>query len=138
MEEMRQSVKIIDQSLELFVDENYTEHILGHYRVDDRKVSPAFRSFAKISMESVVHHFKLHSEGFSVPYNTVYAAVEAPKGEFGVFLMSDGSNKPYRCRIRAPGFFHLHGLSHMSAGHMLTDVVTILGTQDIVFGEVDR
>ena len=92
----------------------------------------------KYSMESLIHHFKLYSEGYNIKPEEVYAAVEAPKGEFGVFLVSDGTNKPYRCRIKAPGFLHLQGLDFMSRGHMLADVVTIVGTQDIVFGEVDR
>lgn len=89
-------------------------------------------------MESLIHHFKLFSEGFSVPVGQTYVAVEAPKGEFGVFLVSDGTNKPYRCKIRAPGFFHLQALDFMSKNHMIADVVTIIGTQDIVFGEIDR
>jgi len=89
-------------------------------------------------MESLIHHFKYFTEGFSVLPGEAYAAVEAPKGEFGVYLVSDGSSKPYRCKIRAPGFYHLQGLNMMSAGHFLADAVTIIGTQDIVFGEVDR
>jgi len=89
-------------------------------------------------MESLIHHFKLFTEGMLVPSGQTYVAIEAPKGEFGVFLVSDGGNKPYRCRIRAPGFFHLQALDHMSKGHMIADVVTIIGTQDIVFGEIDR
>jgi NADH:ubiquinone oxidoreductase subunit D len=89
-------------------------------------------------MESLIHHFKLFTEGYSVPAGETYTAVEAPKGEFGVYLVSDGTNKPYRCKIKAPGFSHLQGLDFMSKGHMIADVVTIIGTQDIVFGEVDR
>ena len=89
-------------------------------------------------MESIIHHFKLYTEGFLVLAGETYVAIEAPKGEFGVFLVSNGTNKPYRCKVRAPGFFHLQGLDFMSKGHMLADVVTIIGTQDIVFGEVDR
>jgi NADH:ubiquinone oxidoreductase subunit D len=89
-------------------------------------------------MEALIHHFKLYSKGFSVEKGEVYVATEAPKGEFGVFLVSDGSNKPYRCKIKAPGFTHLQGLDFMSRGHMIADVVTIIGTQDIVFGEIDR
>ena len=92
----------------------------------------------KKSMEALIHHFKLHTEGFHVPEGEVYAAVEAPKGEFGVYLVSDGSNKPYRCRIRAPGFAHLQSMDFMCRGHMLADVSAILGSLDIVFGEVDR
>jgi NADH dehydrogenase (ubiquinone) Fe-S protein 2 len=130
VEEMRQSLSIILQCLELMPP--------GFVKVDDRKVSPPPRAMMKHSMESLIHHFKLYSEGFNVPRGEAYAAVEAPKGEFGVFLMADGSNRPYRCRIRAPGFFHLQALDFMSKGHLLADVVTIIGTQDIVFGEVDR
>jgi len=92
----------------------------------------------KFSMEALIHHFKLYSESFIVPNNSTYSVVEAPKGEFGVFLASDGSNRPYRCRIKAPGFLHLQSLEFMSKGHMIADLVAILGTQDIVFGEVDR
>jgi NADH-quinone oxidoreductase subunit D len=92
----------------------------------------------KESMEALIHHFKLYTEGFHVPKGETYTAVEAPKGEFGVYLVSDGTNRPYRCKIRAPGFYHLQGLDFMSRHHMLADVVTIIGTQDIVFGEVDR
>ena len=89
-------------------------------------------------MEALIHHFKLYTEGFHVPKGETYTSVEAPKGEFGVYLVSDGTNRPYRCKIRAPGFYHLQGLDFMSRYHMLADVVTIIGTQDIVFGEVDR
>jgi NADH dehydrogenase (ubiquinone) Fe-S protein 2 len=92
----------------------------------------------KQSLESLLHHFKLFTEGYLVPAGETYTAVEAPKGEFGIFLVSNGSANPYRCRIRAPGFFHLGGLDKMSLGHLIADVVTIIGTQDIVFGEVDR
>jgi NADH:ubiquinone oxidoreductase subunit D len=92
----------------------------------------------KSNMESLIHHFKLYTEGFSVPKNEIFVSVEAPKGEFGVFLVSDNTNKPFRCRIHAPGFMHLQGLDFMSKNHMIADVVTIIGTQDIVFGEVDR
>ena len=92
----------------------------------------------KQSMESLIHHFKHYTEGFVVPAGETYTAVEAPKGEFGVFLVSNGTNRPYRCKIRAPGFAHLQGIDFMSRNHMLADVVTIIGTQDIVFGEIDR
>lgn len=138
MEEMRQSLKIIDQVLQIINSNKFTEGTAGFYKLDDNKISSVFRSFMKFSMESVIHHFKLYSEGFSVDYNSTYTAVEAPKGEFGIFLMADGTNRPYRCRIKAPGFLHLQSINEMSAGHLLTDIVTILGTQDIVFGEVDR
>jgi NADH:ubiquinone oxidoreductase subunit D len=110
----------------------------GCIRSDDKKISPPERFDMKNSMESLIHHFKLYSEGFNVPQNETYSCVEAPKGEFGVYLVSDGSNKPYRCKIKAPGFLHLQGLDYMSRNHMIADVVTIIGTQDIVFGEIDR
>lgn len=138
MEEMRQSLKIIDQSVTLLSSSLYLEGTEGFYKIDDNKVNSAFRSFMKFSMESVIHHFKLYSEGFSVPYRSVYAGVEAPKGEFGVYVAGDGSNRPHRCRIKAPGFLHLQAINAMTCNHMLTDIVTVLGTQDIVFGEVDR
>jgi NADH-quinone oxidoreductase subunit D len=92
----------------------------------------------KSSMEALIHHFKLYTEGFHVPAGETYTAVEAPKGEFGVYLVADGSNQPYRCKIRAPGFAHLQGLDYMCQGHMLADAVAIIGSQDIVFGEIDR
>jgi len=130
IEEMRQSLSIILQCL--------NNMPAGFIKTDDRKISPPSRALMKHSMESLIHHFKLYSEGYNISKGESYAVVEAPKGEFGVFVMSDGSNKPYRCRIRAPGFFHLQALDFMSKGHLLADVVTIIGTQDIVFGEVDR
>ena len=130
LEEMRQSVSIIMQCLNDMPD--------GMIKSNDRKLNPPSRSQMKQSMESLIHHFKLYTEGFSVPAGETYTAVEAPKGEFGVYLVSNGSNRPYRCKIRAPGFAHLQGLDVMSRNHMLADVVTIIGTQDIVFGEVDR
>lgn len=138
MEEMRQSIKIIDQAISVLHSNTFLAGTLGFHKINDNKISSSFRSFMKFSMESVIQHFKLYSEGFSVDYNSVYAAVEAPKGEFGVFLLADGTNRPYRCRIKAPGFLHLQSIDWMSRSHMLTDIVTILGTQDIVFGEVDR
>jgi NADH dehydrogenase (ubiquinone) Fe-S protein 2 len=110
----------------------------GMIKTDDRKLCPPSRTQMKQSMESLIHHFKLYTEGFAVPASSTYTAVEAPKGEFGVYLVSNGTNRPYRCKIRAPGFAHLQGLDFMSKHHMLADVVTIIGTQDIVFGEVDR
>ena len=130
LEEMRQSVRIIMQCLNDMPN--------GMIKSNDRKLNPPARSQMKQSMESLIHHFKLYTEGFSVPAGETYTAVEAPKGEFGVYLVSNGSNRPYRCKIRAPGFAHLQGLDAMSRNHMLADVVTIIGTQDIVFGEVDR
>jgi NADH dehydrogenase (ubiquinone) Fe-S protein 2 len=130
IEEMRQSLRIIMQCV--------NEMPQGLIKVDDRKITPPSRSQLKQSMESLIHHFKHYTEGFSVPAGETYTAVEAPKGEFGVFLVSNGSNRPYRVKIRAPGFAHLQGIDFMSRNHMLADVVTIIGTQDIVFGEVDR
>ena len=130
VEEMRQSLRLIMQCLNGMPE--------GIIKADDRKISPPSRTQMKQSMESLIHHFKLYTEGFTVPASSTYTAVEAPKGEFGVFLVSNGTNRPYRCKIRAPGFAHLQGLDFMSKHHMLADVVTIIGTQDIVFGEVDR
>lgn len=130
VEEMRQSLRLIIQTLNDMPN--------GLIKTDDRKLTPPSRAQMKNQMESLIHHFKLYSEGYSIPPSETYTAVEAPKGEFGVYLVSNGSNKPYRCKIRAPGFAHLAALDFMSKGHMLADVVTIIGTQDIVFGEVDR
>jgi len=130
IEEMRQSIRIITQAI--------NEIPNGMIKSDDRKITPPSRSQIKQSMESLIHHFKLYTEGFAVPSGETYTAVEAPKGEFGVYLVSNGTNRPYRCKIRAPGFAHLQGLDFMARNHMLADVVTIIGTQDIVFGEVDR
>jgi len=110
----------------------------GPVMIDDHKIAPPKRQEMKESMEALIHHFKLFSEGYCVPEGEVYAAVEHPKGEFGVYLISDGSNKPYRVKVRAPGFAHLSALDEMARGHMLADVVTIIGTLDIVFGEIDR
>jgi NADH-quinone oxidoreductase subunit D len=131
VEEMRQSNAIIRQCLEKIPKD-------GPVKVDDHKISPPKRADMKRSMEALIHHFKLYTEGYHVPAGEVYAAVEAPKGEFGVFLVSDGTNKPYRCRIRAPGFPHMQAMEFMSKGHMLADSVAIIGAMDIVFGEVDR
>jgi NADH dehydrogenase I D subunit len=130
MEEMRQSVDIIIQCLNQLPS--------GEIKTDDRKITPPSRSEMKQSMESLIHHFKLYSEGTSIASGETYTAIEAPKGEFGVYLVSNDTNKPYRCKIKAPGFAHLQGLNMMAKGHMIADVVTIIGTQDIVFGEVDR
>ena len=134
MEEMRQSVRIMKQCVAKLLSDDGRGPISSH----DGKVVPPKRGEMKRSMEALIHHFKLHTEGFHVPAGEVYAAVEAPKGEFGVYLVSDGSNKPYRCRIRAPGFAHLQAMDFMCRGHMLADVSAILGSLDIVFGEVDR
>jgi len=132
MEEMRQSNRIIKQCIE------WLRNNPGPVMVDNQKVSPPKRTEMKGDMESLIHHFKLFTEGFCVPEGEAYAAVEHPKGELGVYMVSDGANKPYRVKIRAPGFAHMAGLDEMIRGHMLADVVTILGTLDIVFGEVDR
>jgi NADH-quinone oxidoreductase subunit D len=131
MAEMYESVKIVKQALAKMPKDGPVKSI-------DRKISPPTRAEMKQSMEALIHHFKLYTEGYHVPAGEVYTAVEAPKGEFGVYVVSDGSNKPYKCRLRAPGFFHLQALDFMSRGHMLADVVVILGSMDIVFGEVDR
>ncbi len=130
MEEMRQSVSIMKQCIEKMPD--------GPVTVENNKIAPPKRGEMKRSMEALIHHFKLYTEGYHVPPGECYAAVEAPKGEFGVYLVSDGSNRPYRCKIRAPGFFHLAAMDHLCKGHMLADSVAILGAMDIVFGEVDR
>lgn len=130
MEEMRQSLRIIIQCL--------NKMPAGVVKVDDKKISPPSRTDMKQSMESLIHHFKLYSEGYSVPAGSTYTVIETPKGEFGVYLVSDGTNTPYRCKIRASGISHLQGIDFMSKGHMIADVVTIIGTQDIVFGEIDR
>jgi NADH-quinone oxidoreductase subunit D len=132
MEEMRQSTKIMQQACERLMKTP------GLVLIDDNKVAPPKRGEMKRSMEALIHHFKLFTEGVRTPPGEVYACVEAPKGEFGVYLVSDGTNKPYRCKIRAPGFPHLQAMDWMSRGHMLADVSAILGSLDIVFGEVDR
>ena len=134
MEEMRQSVKIMQQCI---------DRLLGAEKVGpvsnlDGKIVPPSRGAMKRSMEALIHHFKLYTEGYHVPAGEVYAAVEAPKGEFGVYLVADGTNKPYRCKLRAPGFAHLAAMDFLCRGHLLADVSAILGSLDIVFGEVDR
>ena len=132
MEEMTQSVSIIKQAIQKL------RETPGPVMTTDGKVAPPKRGDMKGNMEALIHHFKLYTEGFHVPAGEVYAAVEAPKGEFGVFLVSDGSNKPYRCKIRAPGYPHLQAMDWMNRGHMLADVSAIIGSLDIVFGEIDR
>ncbi len=132
MEEMRQSTRLINQCVA------WLKANPGSVMSDDHKVTPPNREDMKGDMESLIHHFKLFTEGYCLPEGETYTAVEAPKGEFGVYLVSDGANKPYRVKIRAPGFSHLAAMDEMSKGHMLSDVVTIIGSQDIVFGEVDR
>ncbi|KAK6631445.1 NADH dehydrogenase Fe-S protein subunit 2 ndufs2 [Polyplax serrata] len=130
MEEMRQSMRIIEQCL--------NQMPAGEVRTDDMKVVPPSRKEMKTSMEAVIHHFKLFSQGYSVPPGVTYTAIEAPKGEFGVYLVSDGSSKPYRCKIKAPGFAHLAALDKIGKGLLLADIVAIIGTLDVVFGEIDR
>ena len=130
IEEMRQSVRIVEQCIADMPD--------GPISAINNKYVPPKRSEMKHSMEALIHHFKLYTEGFRVPAGETYTAVEAPKGEFGVYLVSNGTNQPYRCKIRAPGYAHLQGLDYMSRGHMLADAVAIIGSQDIVFGEIDR
>jgi NADH-quinone oxidoreductase subunit D len=132
MEEMRESNKIVRQCIK-WLRENP-----GPVMLDDPKLVPPNREAMKDDMEALIHHFKLFTEGFCIPEGETYQAVEAPKGEFGIFLVSDGANKPYRLKIRAPGFAHISALDEMVRGHMLADVVAVIGTQDIVFGEVDR
>ncbi|PHP29354.1 NADH-quinone oxidoreductase subunit D [Limimaricola cinnabarinus] len=131
MAEMRESIKIIRQAIEKLRAEPGDILARG-------KVTPPTRTDMKTSMEALIHHFKLYTEGFHVPAGEVYAAVEAPKGEFGVYLVADGSNKPYRAKLRAPGYLHLQAMDHVASGHQLADVAAIIGTMDIVFGEVDR
>jgi NADH-quinone oxidoreductase subunit D len=130
MEEMRQSLRIIRQAI--------AKMPAGPVMVEDNKVAPPKRGEMKRSMEALIHHFKLYTEGFHVPEGEVYACLEAPKGEFGVYLVADGTNRPYRAKIRAPGFPHLQAMDWMNRGHMLADVSAILGSLDIVFGEIDR
>ncbi len=130
VEEMRQSIRIIRQCIADMPE--------GPVKTDDNKISPPSRAEMKSSMEALIHHFKLYTEGYHVPAGETYTAVEAPKGEFAVYLVSDGSNKPYRCKIRAPGFAFIQATEFMSKGHMLADLVAIVGSMDIVFGEVDR
>lgn len=133
LHEMFESLSIINQVL------SYLETPLpSEIRVSDNKLTPPKRAYMKFSMEALIHHFKLFSEGYSLPKEENYISVEAPKGEFGLYLFSDGSNMPYRCKIKSPGFLHLQGLDYMCKNHMIADLVTIIGTQDIVFGEIDR
>jgi len=133
MEEMRQSAGIMRQCIELLVKEGPSP-----ISNPDGKIVPPKRAAMKRSMEALIHHFKLYTEGFRVPAGEVYAAVEAPKGEFGVYLVSDGTNKPYRCKLRAPSFAHLQAMDLLCRGHLLADVTAVLGSIDIVLGDVDR
>ena len=130
VEEIRQSLRIVKQCIENMPD--------GPVKTTDRKIAPPPRGEMKKSMEALIHHFKLYTEGYHVPAGETYTAVEAPKGEFGVYLVADGTNKPYRCKIRAPGFAFLSAMDFLSKGHMLADTVAIIGSLDIVFGEIDR
>jgi len=132
VEEMRQSNRIVRQCVE------WLRHNPGPVMVDNHKIAPPRREEMKADMEALIHHFKLFTEGYCLPAGEVYAAVEAPKGEFGIYMVSDGANKPYRVKIRAPGFAHLSSLDEMCRGHMIADLVAVIGTLDIVFGEVDR
>jgi NADH-quinone oxidoreductase subunit D len=128
--EMRQSISIVKQALDNIPN--------GLVKTNDTKITNPSRSKMNNSMESLIHHFKLYSEGIYVNKGHLYNCVEAPKGETGIYLISDGSNRPYRCKIKTPGFLHLQALNHMANGHLIADLVTIIGTQDIVFGEIDR
>jgi NADH dehydrogenase (ubiquinone) Fe-S protein 2 len=130
VEEMRQSLYILNQCINLISE--------GPVKTCDFKLNPPSRSEIKNSMEALIHHFKVYTEGTIIPHGETYTATEAPKGEFGIYLLSNGTERPYRCKIKAPGYGHLQALDYMSRGHMIADVVTIIGTQDIVFGEVDR
>ncbi|KAK5638277.1 hypothetical protein RI129_012572 [Pyrocoelia pectoralis] len=130
VEEMRQSLRIIDQCI--------NKMPAGEVKTDDAKLSTPSRAEMKTSMEALIHHFKLFTQGFQIPPGSTYTAIEAPKGEFGVYLISDGSSKPYRCKIKAPGFAHLAALDKLGKNHMLADIVAIIGTLDVVFGEIDR
>ena len=143
IEEMRQSLTIIQQCLDLLHQQSIDDAAADvnsnpEIYLDDSKIVPPSRHLMKTSMEALIHHFKLYSEGFIPPFEETYAVVEAPKGEFGVYLFSNKTNKPYRCRIKAPGFLHLQGLDMLARGSYLADLVTLIGTLDLVFGEIDR
>ncbi|CAH1959609.1 unnamed protein product [Acanthoscelides obtectus] len=129
-EEMRQSCRMVIQCI--------NKMPMGEVKTDDHKVTPPTRAEMKASMESVIHHFKLFSQGFQVPPGTTYASIEHPKGEFGVYLISDGSSMPYRCRIRPPGFIHLAGMDYLCKNQFLADAVAVLASLDVVFGDIDR
>jgi len=136
VEEMRESCFIILQAINFLNVLNKAND--RTFIINDNKIAPPTRALMKYNMEALIHHFKLYSEGFIVPEGSTYSLVEAPKGEFGVFLVSNSTNRPYRCRIKSPGFFHLQGLDFMVKNLYLADLVTVIGTQDLVFGEVDR
>ena len=133
---MRESCFIILQAINILNILNMAND--KTFIINDNKIVPPTRALMKFNMEALIHHFKLYSEGFIVPEDSTYSVVEAPKGEFGVFLVSNNTNRPYRCRIKSPGFFHLQGLDFMVKNLYLADLVTVIGTQDLVFGEVDR
>ena len=132
IEEMRQSNRIIKQCIDWLREND------GPVLLENHKITPPKREEMKMDMESMIHHFKLFTEGFCLPEGEAYAAIEHPKGEFGCYLISDGANKPYRLKIRPPGFVHMSAMDEMVRGHMLADVVAVIGTMDVVFGEVDR
>jgi NADH:ubiquinone oxidoreductase subunit D len=136
VEEMRESCNIILQALNFLRVLNSLND--KTFIIEDFKIAPPSRAFMKYSMEALIHHYKLYSEGFLVKKEETYSIVEAPKGEFGVYLSSNNTNRPFRCRIKSPGFLHLQGLDFMAKGGFLADLVTIIGTQDLVFGEIDR
>jgi len=133
---MRISLDLMKQCLNYLYLFNIND--IHDYSVSDHKIAPPAVDFMKYSMESLIHHFKIYTEGFTIESEETYASVEAPKGEFSVFLVSNSTNRPYRCRLKAPGFLHLQGLKYMVKGSYLADLVTIIGTQDLVFGEIDR
>ena len=135
--EVKESLKIVDEVIDILSGAVGVE-LLEAIKVEDHKIVSPPRSYMKYSMESLIHHFKLYSEGYSLAKGENYVSTEAPKGEFGVYLVTEGTNMPYRCKIKAPGFNHLQSLEKMTKGHMIADLVTIIGTQDIVFGEIDR
>jgi len=136
LEEIRQSIYIMQKVLEQFSGYEYDSS--QKINVEEFKIVPPTRAFMKYSMEALIHHFKFFSEGYSIKKNDVYSSVEAPKGEFGIYIVANSTSKPYRCRIKAPGFLHLQGLDFMTKNALLADLVAVIGTQDIVFGEVDR
>jgi len=136
--ELKESINIVSQVVEYLHQNTSNAEVLNSIKIDDYKIVSPSRSYMKYSMEALIHHFKLYSEGFSLPSGESFFCTEAPKGEFGVYLVSSGTNMPIRCKIKAPGFNHLQALDEMARGHMIADLVTIIGTQDIVFGEIDR
>lgn len=140
---MRESVSIIKQVLVCLTEMNNNKNLsennsAASFKYYDERIVAPRRSNMKLFMESLIHHFKFFTEGFVIPEGSIYKAIESPKGEFGVYLISDGSSRPFRCKIKSPGYLHLQGLNMMVKGHMLADVVTMIGTQDVVFGEIDR